>query len=97
MLVSRMGKQIKIGTLNLCLGLHNKKETVIDLLNANSIDVCGLQETEIPMNYPEEILNSGGFALELELNTEKKELVSSLETKYHIREDSIWKKKTLIC
>ena len=67
-----MAKQIKIGTLNLCLGLPSKKETVIDLLNANFVDVCGLQETEIPMNYPEHILNSGGFTLELELNSEKK-------------------------
>ena len=67
-----MAKQVKIGTLNLCLGLQSKKESVIDLFNANSIDICGLQETEIPMNYPEHIFNIGGFTLELENNTEKK-------------------------
>ena len=50
-----MAKQIMIGKLNLCLGLQNKKDKVIDLLNANSVDICGLQETETPMNYPEHI------------------------------------------
>ena len=62
----------KIGSLNLCLGLPNKKETVVQLLSENAIGVCGLQETEMPMNFPENILNSGGNTLELELNNEKK-------------------------
>ena len=52
-----MAKQVQTGTLNLCLGLQNKKDSVIDLLDANSVDVCGLQETEIPMNFPENIKN----------------------------------------
>ena len=67
-----MAKQIKIGTLNLCLGLENKKELVFELLNENSVYICGLQETEIPPNFPEHILNSGGFTLELENNSDKK-------------------------
>ena len=72
-----MMKQVKIGTLNLCLGLQNKKDSVISLLVENNVDVCGLQETEIPINFPETIFNSGGFSLELENNTEKKELDST--------------------
>ena len=52
--------------------LQNKKDMVIDLLNANTVDVCGLQETEIPMNFPENLLSSGGFTIELENNSEKK-------------------------
>ena len=70
-------KQVKIGTLNLCLGLQNKKDSVISLLVENNVDVCGLQETEIPINFPEYVFNSGGFSLELENNTEKKELDST--------------------
>ena len=75
-----MLRQVNIATLNLCLGLHNKRDIVIDLLNANFVDICGLQETEIPMNFPENMLNCGGYTIELENNTEKKELESTLET-----------------
>ena len=81
----------------MCLGLQNKKETVIDLFHANSVDICGLQETEIPMNYPKHILNIGGFTLELENNTEKNMLDYILELKFRMRgKDSTWKKKILI-
>ena len=59
-------------TWNLCLGLANKKDTVNRYLNENNIKVCCLQETEIPQGFPENILNSGGYILELEMNSEKK-------------------------
>ena len=36
------------------------------------MDVCCLQETEIPLNFPENILSTGGYNLELELNDNKK-------------------------
>ena len=72
-----MSKRVNIGTLNLWLGLQNKKDSVIDLLKAYLVDVWGLQETEIPINFPESVFNSGGFSLELENNTEKKELDST--------------------
>ena len=65
-------QEIKLGSLNLCLGLPNKKDSVIDLLKNNSISVCCLQETEIPKNFPEKVLSSGGYNLELESNEEKK-------------------------
>ena len=71
----KMSKRVNIGTLNLWLGLQNKKDSVIDLLKAYLVDVWGLQETEIPINFPENMLNSGGFTIELENNTEKNELV----------------------
>ena len=63
---------LRIGTWNLCLGFSNKKEMITDYLKTKNINVCCLQETDIPMNYPEEILNCGNFILELELNDEKK-------------------------
>ena len=41
-------------------------------LHENDIKICCLQETEIPLGYPESILNCGRFNLELELNNTKK-------------------------
>ena len=51
-------------------GLTNKKDMVIELLKRNKLSVCCLQETEIPVNYPETLLNCGGYNLELETNTD---------------------------
>ena len=65
--------------VTLCLGLLSKKDTVTDLLRRNDVKICCLQETEIPRNFPEKLLNCGGYggytlepALELELNLDKK-------------------------
>ena len=41
-------------------------DVVTDYLKTNDISVCCLQETDIPINYPEEILNCNDFVLELE-------------------------------
>ena len=67
-----MESNLKIATWNLCLGLPNKKDIVTNYLNENKIGVCCLQETEVQINLPENILNCNGFNLELELNIEKK-------------------------
>ena len=69
-------ENIKIGTWNLCLGLSNKRDLVIETLKENDLSICCLQETEIPFDFPEIVLNSGGYNLELENNDEKKELES---------------------
>ena len=42
------------------------------MLKNNDISICCLQETEVQMNFPEKVLNCGGFNLELEQNTSKK-------------------------
>ena len=63
---------ITFGSLNLCLGLPNKRDTVVEILKSNNVGVCCLQEVEVQMNFPEKLLNCGGFNLELELNTYKK-------------------------
>ena len=47
-------------------------EHPLHILHKNNIDVCVLQETEIPKNFPENVLSCGGFILELEQNTDKK-------------------------
>ena len=67
-----MPNQLTIGTWNLCLGLPNKKDIVVDILSTNNISICCLQETEIPTGFPENILNVGGFKIELEMNNEKR-------------------------
>ena len=64
--------ELIISTWNLCLGLPNKKDTVTRELKSCNIDVCALQETEIPMNFPDSILNCNDYVLELEDNNEKK-------------------------
>ena len=65
-------EDFNLASLNLCLGLSNKKDMVTRLLNDNNISVCCMQETEIPNNYPELTLNCNGYDLELELSTNKK-------------------------
>ena len=52
-----------IATWNICLGLSNKKDIVADYLKANDVSVCCLQETKIPMNFPENLLNCGGYTV----------------------------------
>ena len=44
---------------------------ITEYLETYNVDICCLQKTDIPFDYPEEILNSGSYILELELNDEK--------------------------
>ena len=44
--------KLKIGTWNLCLGLSNKKDIVINYLKMKDIAICCLQETEVQQNFP---------------------------------------------
>ena len=59
-----MSLSVKVATWNLCLGLPNKKDTVLHELEVNQIDVCCMQETEIEKNYPTDILASQQYELE---------------------------------
>ena len=61
-----MENNLNIGTWNLCLGLANKRDAVTEYLKMNEVSVCCLQETDIPVNYPEGILNCNDYVLELE-------------------------------
>ena len=63
--------ELKIASWNLCLGLTNKKDIVIDYLKANKIEICCLQETEVDPNFPTKELYCKGFDLELEDNNTK--------------------------
>ena len=80
----------------MCLGLPNN---VTELLHRNNVDVCCLQETEIPVNFPEKQLNCGGFTLELELDSDKKRARIYLKNdlKYLRRGDLERKKSNCRC
>ena len=63
-----MIESIKIASLNLCLGLRNKKETVKQLIQENSISVLCVQETEIPVNFDTNLLTFKGYSYESKNN-----------------------------
>ena len=44
-------KNLKIGTLNLCLGLKNKKDLVKAILIENNIDILCMQEIEVEHDF----------------------------------------------
>ena len=66
-----MSFELKIGTLNLCLGLKYKKDLVNNILYENKIDVLCLQEVEIESAFDPMILSIPGYSLELEINSIK--------------------------
>ena len=55
-LISLSPPMIKIATMNLCLGLKNKKDYVLGEILRNEIDISCLQEVEIESSFPAEIL-----------------------------------------
>ena len=61
-----MLNETRIGTLNLCLGLRNKKEEVKRLIAENNIDILCMQETEIPKEFPIQMLTFKGYNFENE-------------------------------
>ena len=63
---------LKIGTLNLCLGLKGKKDLVKNILMENKIDILAIQEVEIGPDFDENTLVIPGYTLETENNTHKK-------------------------
>ena len=62
---------IKIATLNLCLGLKNKTLEVERLIINNNIDILCMQEVDIENNYNYRVLNLRDYCLEIENNTVK--------------------------
>ena len=62
---------VKIATWNICLGLKSKKEYVKLKIIEEKIDICCIQESEIPKDFPRDILSFKGYSLEVETNTIK--------------------------
>ena len=67
-----MMDHLKIATLNLCLGLKNKKDLFKAILCENDIDVLLMQETEVERDLNCNLLRIPGFVLQLEDNCDKK-------------------------
>ena len=61
---------LNISTLNLCLGLKNKKYLVKNLLEENKIDILCMQETEINKDININELSTSKYCLEIENNVE---------------------------
>ena len=66
-----MENELKIATWNICLGLINKKDTVTEILKREMIDICCLQEVDIPPDYDTNILTSKNYELLVEKNVYK--------------------------
>ena len=53
-----------IATLNLCLGLPNKKNLVKEIIINEKIDILCLQETELRINFDHNLLSFPGVNYE---------------------------------
>ena len=60
--------EIKIATLNLCLGLQNKKSLIKQIVMQEKIDILCLQETELNKNLDHNLLSFPGYCYESETN-----------------------------
>ena len=80
---------LKIASWNLCLGLSNKRDLVLDELIKNEVDLCCLQDTELDPDYPVNLLNSRHYDYETENNTTKHRVGLYIKNtlKYKRRED----------
>ena len=80
---------VRIASWNLCLGLKKKKDYVLNTLRQEHIDICLLQEVEIPRDFPTNILSSRDYKLEVEKATIKARcaILIKNEVEYTRRED----------
>ena len=67
-----MTSQLKVASWNVCLGLTNKKDYIEHKIKEEKIDICCLQECEVPINLDEKMLTFKDYNLELEDNVHKK-------------------------
>ena len=63
--------ELKIGTLNLCLGLKNKRLDVENLMVVNNIKILCLQEIKIESNFDSNTLSPPNFSFKMENNSGK--------------------------
>jgi hypothetical protein len=66
-----MNMEIKIGSLNLCLGLTNKKDLVKQTIEREKNDILCLQETELNKELDHNLLSFPGFVYETEKASNK--------------------------
>ena len=80
---------IKLSTWNLCLGMKNKKDIVYEILTKNYIDICALQEVEIPSDYQHKLLSSTNYKIEVEKSQGKARVATVIKNniEYTRRQD----------
>ena len=61
---------IKIATLNVCLGLQAKKNLVKETILSENIDILCMQEAEISFNLDHNLLSFPGYLIETESNSQ---------------------------
>jgi exonuclease III len=61
----------KVASLNLCLGIPNKKNIVTKMITEENIDVLCMQETNVEINLDHELLSFPGYNYENETNSIK--------------------------
>ena len=66
-----MTSNLKICTWNLCLGIINKKDIVKREIIENKIDICCMQEVELPNGYPSQLMTFPNYVIEVEENSFK--------------------------
>ena len=71
---------ISLATWNICLGLMNKKDLVLDELRKKDISVCCLQEVEITKDFPVINLTSRDYNIEVETNNVKSRTAIYIKT-----------------
>ena len=85
---------MKIGTLNLCLGLKNKKDEVEKLIKEKKLDILRVQETELEKDYSTDILTFNGYNYESDINEKKLVLEYTYQIKSHTLEKLKEKEQT---
>ena len=71
-----MENKFKIGTWNVCLGLANQKDMISEIIVKEKIDVCCLQEVDIPASYNSDLLSFRGYSLLIEKNDIQESIIS---------------------
>jgi hypothetical protein len=84
---------IKVDGLNLCLGLHNKKEVVQQLLH-KILGILCMQGIEVTDEDDHNILSLPGFNFEMEINLNKARTGCCVKSQLKYLRKNILKDKT---
>ena len=71
--------KLNIATWNLCLGLVHKKNTVKNYVLEKNVDICCMQEVDIPINFPGDLMSFPGYKIEIENNNLKSRVATYIK------------------
>ena len=60
--------------------MRNKKDIIYDTLENEQIDICALQEVEIPLNYQHNLLSNKNYKIEVEQSRTKARNATVIKT-----------------